>query len=275
MADPSDEIQRTARQQALYQNAMDALLGSAYGTRITDAESGERKDTGVNVFAEEIARFLSTGEITLNDTLVIRTKANGVPAIKIIAETGPDVAPGLAAPQGPTGGIEYVNGVTGEYAQFGFGLQNIGILANEFMPNPLFFVNPEVAFNEFRTTGDPSGPTGATGYNPPRKGDAGQEGQMTDKGLGGIVGPGTGYDSEIYDGGTTSPAGGFNLGPLGFAMWYQYYGRPRPTGGQVAIDGYDGTVDVVTDVTWNETTCEMTKEVSTLTFKNGILTGVS
>lgn len=45
---------------ALFRDATARILGSNWGARITDAESNEPKDTGVQQFAEELAAILSS-----------------------------------------------------------------------------------------------------------------------------------------------------------------------------------------------------------------------
>lgn len=277
--------------QALYQNAAKDLLSNAYGTRIVDAETGDRKDTGAQLVMEEVARVLMSGRLVLNQPLVIRTNVSGEPAIKVVFESRPGVdgvpgvqgVPGTNVPKGPIGGIQFIDAFTGEFSQIGIGLQNIGLVANEFVPNPNYFVNPEVAMQEFSTNGNGTGVSGATGYDPPTSraedGGTGSSGPASGTDFGGMVGPGQqpNYSGTGYNGGPNFP---FVLGPMGYWFWYQQYGRPRPPGPTTKPpDGYTGTLSqqIVTDVSWNESTCVMTKTTKTLEIvvENGLITSLS
>jgi len=298
-ADDGSEILNVSINQGLFPGANGQLLQANYGTKITDAETQQRKDTGVQQAVEEIANLLSTGKLIFDQPLTIRTRVNGEPAVRIIYESGlPGVdgqpgregdpgapgAPGEIGPVGPSAAIEVTNAATGEMAQFGIGLQNIGIVANEFVPLPFFFVNPETAHLQFTNTGGGTGPTGETGYNPPGRANEGAIGGRSGTNYGELVGQGTGWQ-PLYQQGVpgvppSSPNSGatfpFTTGPLGWGFWFNNFGGGNNGGStEPPISGHSGTVTVVTDVSWDEATCEMTKTTKTLTIENGLITGVA
>jgi hypothetical protein len=287
--------------QGLFPNALGDILASPYGAKIADGETKEPRDTGVQVLAEEVARVLASSKLVFTQPITIHTRVNGEPAIRVIYESGmPGVdgqpgregdpgapgAPGEVGPTGPTAAMQVVNAATGETASFGIGLQNIGIVANEFVPLPFFFLNPETTNQQLTNTGGNTGPTGTTGYNPPSEGNTGVIGRDTGSNYGGLVGQGTGWEplSQNTPGVPPSASGGgvgfpFATGPLGFSFWASYFGggggggstQPPPGG----TDGFTGDLVVVTDVEWDEDTCEMTKTTETWTFEDGLLKSVS
>lgn len=299
----SDESYEVSINQGLYQNAEQVLLSNVFGTRISDAETKERKDTGVQSAVEEIANLLSSGRLVVTQPITIHARTNGQPVMKIIYENGmPGVdgqpgqqgdsgavgAPGDPGPAGPSGAIQVVNAATGEMAQFGIGLQNLGIVSNEFVPWPPMFLNPETANQQLTNQGGGQGPTGVTGYAPAQQGFSGRTGTGSGTNYGGVVGQGIGW-TPLYQQGVpgvppssagSGPTFPFSTGPLGFGLWYQYFGqqgaggagRP-PVGGSTT--GYTGTLTVVTDVSWDEDTCEMTKTTSDLEYVDGLLKSVS
>lgn len=201
MSEPAtgDGIQQVQRQQALYQNAAERLLSENWGTRIVDPETGERKDTGVMALAEEVVSLLMSGKLTLNDTLVLRTKVNGKPALKIIEEDDGSMSTGIQ-----------VENKEGQVAKVGIGLQSEGLVANELLPLIYYAVSQEVATQLFRNNGGSTGPDGSTGYRDP--GSANSNTLPTT--LSGIkegdpVGDGTGWKPM-----TNSASGGYPHQPI-------------------------------------------------------------
>jgi hypothetical protein len=308
-ADDGSEVYNLNISQALYPSAVGDLLGSHYGAKITDGETGQKRDTGVQTLAEEVARVLATGKLVYSQPITFRVRTNGEPAMRIIYETGlPGVdgqpgregdpgAPGgqgpagAPGPTGPTAAIQIVNGATGEMAQLGIGLQSQGIVASEFVPLPFFFVNPETTNSQFTNTGGNTGPTEVTGYNPPQQGNYGSVGGKSETNYGGLVGQGTGWNAYPQNTPGVPPAARgsgapfpFAVGPLGFALWSSFFGggggggstQPPPS----STSGFSGSLTVVTDianVSLDEESCEVSfdKVTKTIVVEDGLIKEVN
>lgn len=124
----------------LYQNAAQRLLSHPWGRKIVDALELEPTDTGVQEAIEEVAALLLSGVIDLYEPLQINWHGEGA-AIEILADN----------PNGQAG-IKITNDQS-QSAQFGIGLYNYGIVANELIPIPSFFILPSDANQAYGTTG--------------------------------------------------------------------------------------------------------------------------
>lgn len=73
---------------ALFRDATARILGSNWGARITDAESNEPKDTGVQQFAEELAAILSSEKpIELYEPIKVIRRYDG-PIFQVVDDPG-------------------------------------------------------------------------------------------------------------------------------------------------------------------------------------------
>lgn len=125
---------------AFHGDADKALLGKFWGTKIPD-KNEVLKDTGVQEFAEELLRILtSVGPIQLERPLEFINPTNG-PAIKIYN----------------TGDVDWMGirlrDKAGNEAQFGIGLGNEGLTANNFVPHPKFSTDPNDNHRFYSETG--------------------------------------------------------------------------------------------------------------------------
>ena len=149
-------------------------------------------------------------------------------------------------------------------------------------------VNNVYTFNTFNTGNGPVGPKGEKGDpGQPIKGDPGDKGET---GYGEKGDPGGPPEHEIEEASGDCDNGGWQLRfkkPDG--IWGNWIiicngedGEPGAQGPQgekgeagTFPSGYSGTVDVVTDVTYNEEYCIFTVTKKQLTFTGGGLTGVA
>lgn len=251
-----------------------ARLFRQFGKKITDSE-GVRRDTGVTELAEEVAAVMGarqTIDLT-NGPITINNYTNG-PAITI----------NNLGPENQTQGVQVTN-EAGETAGMGIGIGNINLVANEYFPlqtatfnqqylQYAYYAGNVITYQQAQNLGIPTPPAGpgrlGTQVFP---GFAYQTGQPYPPGA--TVGP-LGQSGQVGGSGGT-PGFPFTLWPPFSMNPITTIKPPTPTTqiGGGSSTGYTGTLDVVTDVTWDEATCEMTKTTSTLDFVDGLLMSVT
>lgn len=219
----------------MFQQLAQQLEASEWGRRIKDNE-GVARDPGVQEFVEYfIACLRSMNEINIDKPIVVNNTSAG-PAFTVNNIGGDARA------------IE-INLANGQNGSLGIGLGNKGVVANEIVPLPQYYLKPEIVNITLNTTGGNGGTTTTEPPNivlrrPPNTGGTGGAGELPDgipntdvggtcnKAGGGTVGSGyTAYPSQGMVPLFQEIASGGGPGSLGVAGIQARFGSDSKSGG--------------------------------------------
>lgn len=206
---------------AFHEGADKAMGGKFWGTKFPDKD-GVLKDTGVQEFVETLLQILSSvGPIQLDRPLEFLNNTDG-PAIKIY-NNGPNV---------DWMGIR-VQDPAGNQAQFGIGLGNEGIVANNYVPTPTFWLDPNDVHRFYSVSGDNAG---GNRYHPKAVEAGNGLGEPFAGPASNVPGGGVYYGNQVY--GLSHNFANYTanmwLNPM-FTTW-QFYDETETCGGYYQFD---------------------------------------
>lgn len=184
----------------LNNDTISVLTSVPWGARITDAEDGQRKDTGVDPAMEMVANQMRGGRMTLREPLIIDSYIKNGPAIIILDRGGSGTA------------LRMVND-DHQLVDLGIGTRSRGLTANNLVYHDAYAIGDDAACAAYGNTGNDRqiGYGGADGSAPVNKQSTGVYGHIGGGSLGAPSGARTGL---ARDGGPGVIRG---VGPYGTA----------------------------------------------------------
>lgn len=217
----------------LFSDAVSVLTSSPMGARITDAEDGQRKDTGVDAAQELTANYLRGGRIVLREPIVFESEISSGPLMIFVDKGGSGTA------------LRMYN-QDGQMMDLGIGTRSRGIIANNLIFHDAFAIGDDAACAAYGNNGNDKtiGYGASDGSIPVGGQSSGQYGAIG----GGTIAPTGAITGSGRDGG---PAMGFGTGPYGTYGGFGNLGQIL--GGCGGVDsgtGLNGPTEVGSLATW-------------------------